>query len=109
MASEDFARKFSLIPPPTGKRLRVEFAKARAAERRASRKLDEILDACATETSAAPEARTKASHVGPLQLMRAWSSPGMLNLRSGLDGQAEEQLRARLEARLAGELRRRRG
>jgi hypothetical protein len=36
--------------------------------------------------------------------MRAWSSPGMLNLRRDLDAQAEEKLRARLEALLAGEL-----
>jgi hypothetical protein len=36
--------------------------------------------------------------------MRAWSSAGMLNLRSGLDAQAQENLRVQLEALLAGEL-----
>jgi hypothetical protein len=36
--------------------------------------------------------------------MRAWSSPGMRNLRRDLDAQAEEKLRVRLEALLVGEL-----
>jgi hypothetical protein len=36
--------------------------------------------------------------------MRAWSSPGMLNLRRDLDAQAEEKLRAQLRGFLAGEL-----
>jgi hypothetical protein len=75
MASEGFARKFSLIPPPRGKQFRAEFAKARAAERRASRKLDKVLDGRATEAGA------DVPRVGPLELMRAWSSLGMLDLR----------------------------
>jgi hypothetical protein len=104
MASDDFARKFSLSPPPLGKQFRTEFAKARAAQRRATRKLDKVLNARATAPSAAAEAGAEGPRVDPLQLMRAWSSPGMLNLRSGLDPQAEEQLRVRLGAYMAGVL-----
>ena len=100
MAIEGFARKFSLNPPPRGKQFRVEFAKARAAERRATRKLETALPARA---SATPGADAEAT-VNPLALMRAWSSPGMLNLRRDLDPQADETLHARLEALLAGRL-----
>ena len=100
MAIESFARKFSLNPPPRGKQFRVEFAKARAAERRATRKLETALPARA---SATPGADAEAT-VNPLALMRVWSSPGMLNLRRDLDPQAEETLHARLEALMAGQL-----
>jgi hypothetical protein len=100
-----FARQFSLTPPTPARRLRVELAKARAAERRAVRKLDKVLD----ERASAPPPGAEAGAEGPprvnaLELMRAWSSPGMVNLRSGLDARAEEQLRVRLVALLAGEL-----
>jgi hypothetical protein len=103
MAIASFARKFSLSPPPRGKQFRVEFAKARAAERRAARKLETAL---AERASATPGADAEATgpQVNPLELMRAWSSPGMLNLRRDLDPQAEESLHARLEALLAGTL-----
>jgi hypothetical protein len=103
MASEDFARKFSLNPPPRAKQFRVEFAKARAAERRAERKLETAL---AERAGAAPagDAEATGPPVNPLTLMRAWSSPGMLNLRRDLDPRAEETLHARLEARMAGQL-----
>jgi hypothetical protein len=103
MAIEGFARKFSLSPPPRGKQFRAEFAKARATERRASRKLDKILDASATAPSSA-EAGDAIPRVGPLELMRVWSSAGLLDLRRCLDPQAEENLRARLEAFMTGEL-----
>jgi hypothetical protein len=103
MAIEGFARKFSLNPPPRGRQFRVEFAKARAAERRAVRKLETTLAARASAPAeAGPEAAGR--RVGPLELSRAWSSPGMLNLRRDLDPQAEETLHARLEALLAGQL-----
>jgi hypothetical protein len=103
MASEDFARKFSLNPPPRGKQLRAEFAKARAAERRSARKLETALGARA---NAAPRADAEATGppINPLELMRAWTSPGMLNLRRDIDPQAEETLHARLEALMAGQL-----
>src|SRR6516164_9214560 len=101
MAIEGFARKFSLNPPPRGKQFRVEFAKARAAERRATRKLETTLAASATSGA---DAEATGPPVNPLALMRAWSSPGMLNLRRDLDQQAEETLHARLEAFLAGQL-----
>ena len=101
MASAGFARKFSLNPPPRGKQFRVEFAKARAAERRATRKLETTLAASATSGA---DAEATGPPVNPLALMRAWSSPGMLNLRRDLDQQAEETLHARLEAFLAGQL-----
>ena len=103
MASEDFARKFSLNPPPRAKQFRVEFAKARAAERRAARKVETALGARASAPSRA-DAEAAGPPVNPLALMRAWSSPGMLNLRRDLDPQAEETLHARLEALLAGQL-----
>jgi hypothetical protein len=103
MASEDFARKFSLNPPPPGKQLRVEFAKARAAGRRAARKLKTALAARASAPSGA-DAEAMGPQVNPLALMRAWSSPGMLNLRRDLDPQAEETLHARLEALMSGQL-----
>jgi hypothetical protein len=96
MAIEGFARKFSLNPPPGGKQFRAEFAKARSVERRTTRKLEATLGARDSEPSGA--------RVDPLDLMRAWSSPGMLNLRRALDRQAEEALYARLEALMAGEL-----
>jgi hypothetical protein len=103
MASAGFARKFSLNPPPRGKQFRVEFAKARAAERRAARKLETAL---AARASAAPGADAEATGppVNPVELMRAWSSPGMLNLRRDLDPQAEETLHARLGALMSGQL-----
>jgi hypothetical protein len=103
MAIEGFARKFSLTPPPRGKQFRVEFAKARAVQRRAARTVEMAL---ATRASVAPGADAEAmgSRVNPLALMRAWSSPGMLNLRRDLDPQAEETLYARLEALMSGQL-----
>jgi hypothetical protein len=103
MAIEGFARKFRLNPPPCGKQFRVEFVKARAAERRATRKLETTLAARATAPSGADTEAT-GRRVNPLELMRVWSSPGMLNLRRDLDAQAEEKLRVRLEALLVGEL-----
>jgi hypothetical protein len=103
MAIERFARKFSLNPPPRGKQFRAEFAKARAADRRATRKLETALDACASAPSGA-DAEATGPPVNPLELMRAWSSPGMLNLRRDLDPRAEETLHARLEALMAGRL-----
>ena len=103
MASAGFARKFSLNPPPRGKQFRVEFAKARAADRRATRKLETALAVRASAPSGA-DAEATGPPVNPLALMRAWSSPGMLNLRRDLDQQAEETLHARLEAFLAGQL-----
>jgi hypothetical protein len=103
MAIEGFARKFSLTPPPRGKQFRVEFAKARAAERQAARKLKTAL---AVRASVVPGADAEAMgpRVNPLALTRAWSSPGMLNLRRDLDPQAEETLHARLEALMSGQL-----
>jgi hypothetical protein len=103
MAIEGFARKFSLNPPPRGKQFRAEFAKARAAERRATRKLETALGARASAPSGA-DAEAVGPPVNPLALMRAWSSPGMLNLRQDLDPRAEETLHARLEALMAGRL-----
>ena len=103
MAIASFARKFSLSPPPRGKQFRVEFAKARAAERRAARKLETALAARASAPSGA-YAEATCPPVNPLELMRAWSSPGMLNLRRDLDTRAEETLCARLEALMAGQL-----
>jgi hypothetical protein len=104
MAREDlwgrglgFARKFSLTPPASGRRFRVELAKARAAERRAARRLERVLDGRSS-------AGAKERRADPLDLVRVWSSPGMLDLRRGLDEQAEESFRARLEAYMAGEL-----
>ena len=94
MAIESFARKFSLNPPPRGKQFRAEFAKARAVQRRAARKLETALAARASATSGA-DAEATGPPVNPLGLMRAWSSPGMLNLRRDLDRQAEEALYAR--------------
>jgi hypothetical protein len=96
-------RKFSLNAPPRGKQFRVELAKALAAERRAARKLTQALDARAGAPLTV-EAVARGPRVNPLELMRAWPSPGILNLRRDLDAQAEEQLRNRLEALLAGEL-----
>src|SRR6516165_10805298 len=87
----DLARKFSLIPPARGKQFRVEFAKARAAKRRAARKLDNVLNARASAPSTMGR-EAEGPCVGARGLMRAWSSAGMLNLRSGLDAQAEEKL-----------------
>jgi hypothetical protein len=103
MAIESFARKFSLNPPPRGRQFRVEFAKARAAQRRAARKLETTLAARASAPSGA-DPKAAGRRVGPLELSRAWSSPGMLNLRRDLDPRAEETLHARLEALLAGRL-----
>jgi hypothetical protein len=103
MASEDFARKFSLSPPPRGKQFRAEFAEARAVQRRAARQLETALAARAGATAGA-DAEAAGPRVNPLALMRAWSSPGMLNLRRDLDPQAEETLHARLEALMAGQL-----
>jgi hypothetical protein len=103
MAIEGFARKFSLNPPPRGKQFRAEFAKARAADRRATRKLETALAARASAPSAA-DAEAASPPVNPLALMRAWSSPGMLNLRRDLDPQAEETLHARLDALMARQL-----
>jgi hypothetical protein len=103
MASAGFARKFSLNPPPRGKQFRAEFAKARAAERRAMRKLEGALAARASAPSGA-DAEATGPRDNPLALMRAWSSPGMLNLRRDLDLQAEEAVHARLEALMAGRL-----
>jgi hypothetical protein len=103
MAIEGFARKFSLNPPPRGRQFGVEFAKARAAERRAARKLETALAARASAPSRA-DAEATGPRVDPLELMRAWSSPGMLNLRRDLDPQAEETLHARLEALMSGQL-----
>jgi hypothetical protein len=103
MASASFARKFSLTPPSRGRQFGVEVAKALAAERRAARKLIRALDARAS-AALIGEAAARGPRVNPLELMRPWSSPGMLNLRRDLDAQAEEQLRNRLEALLAGEL-----
>jgi hypothetical protein len=103
MAIEGFARKFSLNPPPRGKQFRVEFAKARAPERRATRKLETALAARASTPSGA-DVEAASPRVNPLALMRAWSSPGMLNLRRDLDPQAEETLHARLEALMSGKL-----
>jgi hypothetical protein len=102
MAIEGFARKFSLNPPPRGKQFRAEFAKARAAERRATRKLETALGERASAPSRADA--EAGPRVNPLELMRAWSSPGMLNLRRDLDPQAEETLHAQLEALMAGQL-----
>jgi hypothetical protein len=93
MAIEGFARRFSLNPPPRGKQFRVEFAKARAAERRATRKLETALGARASAPSGA-DAEATGPRVNPLELMRAWSSPGMLTVRRDLDPQAEETLHA---------------
>jgi hypothetical protein len=103
MASAGFARKFSLNPPPRGEQFRVEFAKARAAERRATRKLETTLGARASATPGV-DAEATSPPLNPLALMRAWSSPGMLNLRRDRDPQAEETLNARLEALLGGQL-----
>ena len=63
-----------------------------------------MLDARASGPSSTSEAGAKFQRIGPLDLMRAWSSPGMLNLRRDLDAQAEETLHARLEALMAGKL-----
>jgi hypothetical protein len=52
MAIEGFARKFSVNPPPRGKQFRAEFAEARAAQRRAARKLETALTARASAASA---------------------------------------------------------
>jgi hypothetical protein len=103
MAIEGFASKFSLNPPPRGKQFRAEFAKARAAERRATRKLFRVLEERATTPSSA-EVEAEPPGFNNLEFARAWSSPGMLNLRRDLDSQAEGQLRARPEAHLAGAL-----
>jgi hypothetical protein len=86
------------------KTVQVEFAKARAAERRAARKLDQVLNAGASASSTA-EREVEGPRVGPLELMRVWSSAGMLTLRRDLDAQAEEKLRDQLEALLSGQLR----
>ena len=76
MESEDrperiagLARKFSLIPPARGKQFRVEFAKARAAKRRAARKLDNVLDARASAPSTVGR-EAKGPCVGAIGLMR---------------------------------------
>jgi hypothetical protein len=53
MANQDFAQKFSLNPPSRGKQFRVEFAKTRATERRATRKLSRVLEERATALSSA--------------------------------------------------------
>jgi hypothetical protein len=103
MAIEGFARKFSLNPPPRGQQFRAEFAKARAAERQATRKLETALGARASAPSGA-DAKAMGPRVNPLELMRAWSSPGMLNLRRDLDPQAGETLYVRLEALMTGQL-----
>jgi hypothetical protein len=103
MASEDFARKFSLNPPPRGKQFRVEFAKARAAQRRATRKLFGVLKEDVTALPSA-EVATDPPRFSRIEFVRVWSSPGMLDLRRSLDPQAEENLRARLEAFMAGQL-----
>jgi hypothetical protein len=105
MAIEGFARKFGLALAPRGKQFRVEFAKARAAERRATRKLFCVLQERATVlTSAGVETEPEPLRFRRIEFARIWSSPHMLDLRRGLDPQAEESLRARLEAFMAGEL-----
>jgi hypothetical protein len=103
MASEVFARKFTLNPPPLGKQFRAEFAKARAAERRATRKLSRVLEERATARSSA-RIEAEPLRFSRIEFARVWSSPRMLDLRRGLDTRAEENLRARLEAFMAGEL-----
>ena len=69
MAIEGFARKFSLNPQPRGKQFRVEFAKARAAERRATQKLETALASSASAPSRA-DAEATGPPVNPLELMR---------------------------------------
>jgi hypothetical protein len=103
MAGEDFAGRFTLIPPPRGKQFRAEFAKARATERRATRNLFRVLKERATALSSAG-AEAEPPRFGRIEFARVWSSPRMLDLRRALDPQAEENLRARLEAFMAGEL-----
>jgi hypothetical protein len=103
MASEDFGRKFSLNPPPRGKQFRVEFAKARATERRATRKLSRVLRERATAPSPAG-VEAEPPRFSGIEFARVWLSRSMLDLRRGLDPQSEENLRARLEAFMAGEL-----
>jgi hypothetical protein len=103
MAIDGFARKFSLNPPPRGRRFRVEFAKVRATERRTTRKLSRVLKERATALSSA-RVEAEPLRFSNIEFARVWSSPRMLDLRRGLDPQAEESLRARLEAFMAGEL-----
>jgi hypothetical protein len=94
--SRSFAQSVNLTPPPAHKQFATERVRTRIKERKAGRKLRQVLDRC-------PQGQQCRARVNPVELARIWNLIILRDLRTDLPPSEQEKLWNLLAGVLSGE------